>query len=113
MGRPAILMRCSAAAWDALGRRLRQNYDWIFAIRAVSYLGKLLIHPEPIAALDELWARATVGPVPEQLVLLAGLAVHGGWLTTAVLTLRSRRGAGLARALPERDSVLELALRAA
>jgi hypothetical protein len=60
-------------------RRLRRNYGWIFAIQAVSYLGKLLIHPEPVTTLEDLWARAAIGPVPGQLVLLCGLAFHGGW----------------------------------
>ena len=80
---------------DALGRRLRRNYLWIFAIQAVSYAGKLLIHPEPIASLAELWTRAAIGPVPGQLVLLAGLAFHGGWVAIAVLTMQSSRGKGL------------------
>ena len=62
--------------WDALGRRLRRNYCWIFTIQLVSYIGKLTIHPQPIASLDELLARATIGPVPGQLVLLAGLVFH-------------------------------------
>jgi len=38
-----------------------------------SYIGKLLIHPTPIGSVDEFFARATIGPVPGQLVLLAGL----------------------------------------
>lgn len=99
--------------WDALGRRLRRNYGWIFAIQAVSYLGKLLIHPEPIASLDALWARAAIGPVPGQLVLLGGVAFHGGWAAVALLTLQARRGRGQARTLPRQDRVLELARRAA
>ena len=99
--------------WDALGRRLRRNYGWIFAIQAVSYAGKLLIHPEPIASPGELWARAAIGPVPGELVLLAGLAFHGGWVAVALLTLRARRGRGRDRAPPEVDRVLELAREAA
>jgi uncharacterized membrane protein len=98
---------------DALGRRLRRNYGWIFAIQAVSYAGKLLIHPEPIASFDQLWARATIGPVPGQIVLLAGVAFHASWMAVAVLTLKSGRGRGQSRALPERDRVLELARKAA
>jgi uncharacterized membrane protein len=100
---------------DALGRRLRRNYLWIFAIQAVSYAGKLLIHPEPIASLAELWPRAAIGPVPGQIVLLAGLLFHGGWVAVAVLTVQSRRGKGLSRKPTgeEEDSVLELARRAA
>lgn len=94
---------------DALGRRLRKNYSWIFIIQVSAYVGKLLIHPTPIGSLDELWARATIGPVPGQLVLLAGLAFHGGWMALAVLTLRGGRGRGRVRELPTKDRVLELA----
>lgn len=99
--------------WDALGRRLRRNYGWIFAIQAVSYLGKLIIHPEPIASLGEFWERAVIGPIPGQLVLLAGLAFHGGWIAVAILTLKARRGRGQRRVLPREDRVLDLARRAA
>jgi hypothetical protein len=63
----------------------------------VAYTGKLLIHPVPISALDDVWMRATIGPVPGQLVLLAGLIFHSIWLMIAVVTLRSRRGAGRER----------------
>lgn len=98
---------------DALGRRLRRNYGWIFAIQVSAYIGKLLIHPTPLISLNELWSRATIGPVPGQFVLLAGLIFHTSWITLAVLTLRSRRGRGQARALPKEDSVLELARKAA
>ncbi|MCW3476783.1 DUF2270 domain-containing protein [Limobrevibacterium gyesilva] len=98
---------------DALGRRLRKNYSWIFAIQVTAYLGKLVIHPAPIASLDDLWARAAIGPVPGQLVLLAGLAFHATWLAIALLTLKGRRGRGQSRTLPARDSVLELAREAA
>ena len=54
----------------------RQSADgcgWIFFIQVTSYIGKLLIHPTPIGSVDEFFARATIGPVPGQLVLLAGL----------------------------------------
>src|SRR6201993_3954576 len=33
---------------DALGRRLRKNYSWIFIIQVSAYLGKLIIHPTPL-----------------------------------------------------------------
>lgn len=96
--------------FEAVGRRLRHNYGWIFAIQMTSYIGKLLIHPTPIDSFDELFARATIGPVPGQLVLLAGLFFHATWVTVAVMTYRSRRGADRARApRPAKDAVLELA----
>jgi uncharacterized membrane protein len=105
--------RLHITALDALGRRLRKNYIWIFAMQLTAYLGKLVIHPEPLPSLAELWTRAAIGPIPGQLVLLAGLLFHGSWLVLAILTLRGRRGRGRSRKLPAKDQVLELARRAA
>ncbi len=51
---------------EAVGRRLRHNYGWIFAIQVTAYVGKLLIHPAPVASLQELWMRAAIGPIPGQ-----------------------------------------------
>jgi uncharacterized membrane protein len=95
---------------EAIGRRLRRNYAWIFGIQVAAYTGKLLIHPVPIATLAEVWQRASVGPIPGQLVLLAGLAFHASWVTVAIVTLRSRRGGDRPRPKrPQQDQVLRLA----
>jgi uncharacterized membrane protein len=98
---------------DAVGRRLRKNYSWIFGIQAVAYIGKLIIHPTPLVSIEELWGRAMIGPVPGQIVLLAGLLFHGGWLAVGFLTLRARRGRGQTRSSPTVDAVLELARQSA
>ena len=64
----------------------------------------------PIESVAVVWAWAAVGPVPGQLVVLAGLAFHSTWLAIAYLTLRSRRGAGRPRPeRPPRDMMLALA----
>lgn len=95
---------------EAIGRRLRANYCWIFAIQVTAYLGKLLIHPEPVTSLHELFARATIGPIPGQLVLFGGLLFHATWITVAMITYRSRRGAGRSRPpTPAKDRLLDLA----
>jgi uncharacterized membrane protein len=98
---------------DALGRRLRKNYCWIFTIQVAAYTGKLLIHPTAVQSFDQLLQRATIGPVPGALVLLAGLMFHAGWVALALLTLRAGRGRGLARSRPTEDQVLNLARKAA
>ena len=41
----------------------------------MAYIGKLCIHPVPIATLEDFWTRAAIGPVPGQLVLLAGIPI--------------------------------------
>ena len=72
----------------AAGRRLRRTYAWIFLIQALAYYGKLAIHPEPLHSLADLWARAAVGPIPGQLMVIAGVVFHLGWMTFAYVTLR-------------------------
>ena len=98
---------------DALGRRLRKNYCYIFSIQFVAYFGKLLIHPTPVESLQQLMDRATIGPMPGAFVLLAGLMFHSGWIVLAVMTQRSGRGRGMVRARPTTDHVLELARQSA
>ena len=95
---------------EAVGRRLRRNYGWIFSIQVVAYVGKLLIHPDPITHISELWHRASIGPIPGQLVLLAGLFFHGSWMSIAWMTLRSRRGGDRPRPpAATQDRMLQLA----
>jgi hypothetical protein len=79
-------------------------------IQVVAYIGKLMIHPMPISSLEEIFVRATIGPVPGQIVLLAGLVFHSTWLAIAFYTSRSRRGADRVRPpRPPRDRILQLA----
>ncbi len=95
---------------EATGRRLRRNYGWIFGIQVAAYAGKLLIHPVPISSIREIWDRAAVGPIPGQLVVLAGCLFHAVWIYIAIMTYRRRRGAGRQRPpRPARDPMLALA----
>ncbi len=70
----------------ALGRRIRRNYLWILIIQAVSYLGKLAVHPTTVTSLDELLDRAAVGPIPGTVMLLAGLLYIASWIAIALIT---------------------------
>lgn len=72
---------------QAVGRRLRSNYGWIFAIQMLAYYGKIAIHPIPLASLTDLWQRAAVGPIPGPLMVLAGAVFFGGWLCVGAITL--------------------------
>lgn len=72
----------------AIGRRLRRTYAWIFIIQAIAYYGKLAIHPAPMATFADLWDRATIGPIPGGLVIIAGVLFHGGWAVFAFVTHR-------------------------
>lgn len=73
----------------ALGRRLRRNYVWILGIQAVSYYGKIIIHPTPLDSLVQLFERAAVGPLSGEIVVLAGVVFNLGWIAFAVWSLRN------------------------
>lgn len=57
---------------SAMGRRIRRNYLWIIIIQAAAFVGKLLVHPTALGSLDEFFARADIGPVSGEWVLVAG-----------------------------------------
>jgi uncharacterized membrane protein len=82
--------------WEALGRRLRRNYSWIYLVLAASYVGKLLIHPTPLHSFDQLWERAAVGPIPGQVVIAVGLLFYAALILLSLLTLGRRKAAGRA-----------------
>jgi uncharacterized membrane protein len=73
---------------------LRRNYAWIFAIQGISYLAKISIHPTPLRTLDELWARAAIGPLSGQVTLLVGALWHASWILLAYATSRQRQAIG-------------------
>lgn len=68
----------------AAGRRVRRTYIWIIAIQTVAYFGKLAIHPEMAAHLNEFVERAEIGPIPGWTVLCCGLIYDLAWVSLAV-----------------------------
>ena len=79
---------------EAMGRRLRRNYSFMFGVQAVSYVAKICIHPTPIGSLEDLWQHAAIGPIPGQAVLIFGFLFHTGLVVLAVLTLKGQRAVG-------------------
>jgi len=71
----------------AVGRRLRRSYAWLLGIQALSYYGKLIIHPVPLVNLDEIFHRASIGPVDGEIVLLVHAIFHVSWISVAIVTL--------------------------
>ncbi len=58
--------------WEAVGRRLRSNYIWIFVLLALSWTLKVYLHPFPATNLEMFINRAQVGLVPGWFVILCG-----------------------------------------
>ena len=91
--------------WEALGRRLRRNYLWIFVLLAASWNLKVYLHPEPALSFDEFTARAAVGLLPGSIVFAIGVLFNGVLLIFALATVRLREATG--EVLPRHDFPLE------
>jgi len=88
---------------EAMGRRLRRNYSFMFGVQAVSYVTKICVHPVPIQSLQDLWQHAAIGPMPGQVVLTFGFLFHAGLAALAVLTLKGQRAAGRVGRGPQKE----------
>ena len=80
--------------WEALGRRLRRNYLWIFALLAMSWNLKVYLHPTPAANFVTFVDRATIGVIPGSMVLAIGILFNITILVFALATLRLREATG-------------------
>ena len=103
-----------------VGRRLRRNYGYIFAILGAAYFAKIAIHPVDVASWEQFFRRAHIGPIPGYVAIAAGLAFHLGWIGLAVKTwwdertdktkmadfLKSREDVNFACASSAEDAVL-------
>jgi uncharacterized membrane protein len=80
--------------WEAIGRRLRRNYLWIFVLLALSWNLKVYLHPTPAVHFGEFLQRATVGSVPGSIVFLTGFIFNAIVIIFAVGTIRLREAEG-------------------
>jgi uncharacterized membrane protein len=74
--------------WEAAGRRLRRNYQWIYAVLLGSWIVVLVSYPTSSTSWREFVARASIGPISGQIVIagmlvfygaLAGLGLYSYW----------------------------------
>lgn len=72
--------------WEAVGRRLRANYIWIFILLALSWSLKVYLHPYPAPSWEILLDRAQVGLVPGWMVITVGLIFNASVLAVAFWT---------------------------
>ena len=94
-----ISPRFTISEWEAVGRRLRANYLWIFILLALSWTLKVYIHPSPILLTagadrtvfwDIIFQRAQIGLAPGWLVMLIGAVFNLVIFFVAFSTLKLR-----------------------
>jgi uncharacterized membrane protein len=80
--------------WEAVGRRLRRNYLWIFALLALSWNLKVYLHPLPARDFNAFIDRATVGVIPGWAVFVFGVLFNAAIAIFAIGTVRLREATG-------------------
>ena len=75
----------------AMGRRIRRNYLWILLIQTMAYIGKLVVHPDPVSSFSEFLVRADIGPVPGIVILALGAVYCATWTGMAFWSWRGDR----------------------
>src|SRR5215204_198946 len=91
--------------WEAVGRRLRRNYLWIFALLALSWNLKVYLSPLPARDFDAFIERATVGLVPGWIVFVIGVVFNVAVAVFAIGTVRLREATG--EVLPKHEFSLQ------
>lgn len=80
--------------WEAVGRRYRLNYVWIYCVLALAWFFKVALHPTPSLTLTELVDRAAVGPIPGWFICTVGLLFNGALLAMGLFTRHLTQAAG-------------------
>ncbi|MBT54628.1 MAG: hypothetical protein CMF72_14675 [Mameliella sp.] len=73
----------------SVGRRLRSNYLWILLIQSMAFAGKLAVHPTAVVSWDDAMSRADVGPVPGEVLVVAGVLYVGAAASMALWSWRA------------------------
>jgi uncharacterized membrane protein len=83
--------------WEAVGRRLRRNYQWIYVILLGSWLVKLSSHPTSTTSLQEIISRAALGPLSGSVVFAV---IAGFYAALTVLWIYSFWNSHIKKSLP-------------
>jgi uncharacterized membrane protein len=87
--------------WEAVGRRLRRNYLWIFILLAVSWNLKVYLHPFPARGFEMFVQRAGIGSLAGEFMLLFGIIFNAVVLIFAFATVRLKQATG--EVLPQHE----------
>ncbi len=82
------------SVWEALGRRLRRNYLWIYAIVGLSWLANLWLIPTPVTTSPEFIERAALGSLSGGVVIALVVTFFALLLFFAIATITLHKATG-------------------
>ena len=79
---------------EALGRRYRRVYVWVYSVLALSWCIHIWLHPFPATSLQEVLYRPIMGYIPAYVVLTIGFFFYFALLAFGLGTFRMREASG-------------------
>ena len=79
---------------EAIGRRLRRNYLYIYAIIGAAWLAKLWLIPRSAASWSEFFSRGAVGPIPGQFIFSVALVYVALLVVLSLVTVWLQEASG-------------------
>ena len=89
-----LLPHFPISTWEALGRRLRRNYLWIYVVVGFSWVAKLWLFPTMATSLGEVMKRASVGPINGEIILIGSLVLFMAVIVVALGTVGLQHSSG-------------------
>lgn len=86
--------RFSISLWEAIGRRLRRNYLWLYLFLGLAWIVKLYLQPEAAVSWSQLVGRAAIGPLSGATVFIIGLAYLAVVVLVGLLTAGLHEASG-------------------
>jgi uncharacterized membrane protein len=72
--------------WEAIGRRFRRNYLWIYLILGLAWFSNTMLYPLPATSVENFFSNATIGMIPGWVVFTAGVIFYLGLILMGVFT---------------------------
>ena len=79
---------------EAVGRRLRRNYIWLFLILGLAWAVKLMLHPTPATSIPAFLNHAAIGFIPGSVVVFVVASFFVAIFLLAILTAGLQDAAG-------------------
>lgn len=79
---------------EALGRRYRRNYFFMFSLIFAAWILRLWLTPVPVFSLEGLLDRAALGTVPGEVVFAIFLAYNLAWVALGLVTVTLQQASG-------------------
>jgi uncharacterized membrane protein len=80
--------------WEAIGRRYRRNYLWIYMILGAAWILRMIEIPTPISSWEDILVRAAVGPINGGIVIMLGILFNVFWFILGILTIGLHEASG-------------------